>query len=310
MTSSKITHDTLFRAMIAVPAILRALLLAFLPREALDLLGPDFELEALEGALVGRKGGKLQCDALLLARSKADPSVVMLILMEHKSRFDPDTALQLLKYTAAIWERERRAGRIPAGAVPRLFPFVFHCGGRPWPGAADALCQIPGAGRGEHFFPGYFYWLADLARLNLESFPSEPRLRSPLLAMRARHADEISDEMIDEIVSGNERKSDLEMIVIDYMIAVVKVPIEDIAMSLRKHGREYLEPVVGSALHTAMIEAKAEMLLLLLSQKFGELPEEAVARVKETSYDDLDTLAKNFVFAGSLGEVLENGSAR
>ena len=90
----------------------------------------------------------------------------------------------------------------------------------------------------------------------------------------------------------------------------MKASREAIAMSLEKNGREYLEPVVGSALYTAKTEGKAEMLLRLLRRKFGELPEEAIARVRAASREDLDSWADSILFADSLDKVLANGSAR
>ena len=300
-----------------------------LPKGVLDDLEPGCAFEAVDGSFVYGDGRQIHCDALLRAPLKGDPTSFVYVLLEHKSKYDRLLALQMVKAAVAVWERDRGAGTAKGPFPPRIVSILFHVGKSRWYGSrrcGELLGRLPLPGFGKAYFQGFDSWLLDLAQLPSGLLPPEPKLRAPLLAMRARHAAAVSDSLLDEILSGSDRGSDLEKIVIGYMIRVAKIGEKEIGMSLDRIGRGYLKPVVGSALHTAeakgvrkgkaegivegKVEGKAEVLLRLFRMKFGQLPEDAVARVRAASGEELDSWTESILYADSLGKVLASGSVR
>ena len=148
-----------------------------------------------------------------------------------------------------------------------------------------------------------------------------------LHALGTRDAGSPSGDGISEIVDDTDRGSNLENFLIRQMVLSLKVGEKEIEMSLQRTDRLHMRPVVGSVAHAAMSEGeergerrgikrgkemgrmagKAEMLLRVLRLRFGDLPEQAVARVRKASGDDLDFWAEQVFSANSLDNVLLNG---
>ena len=91
-------HNALFRALVSSPARAGALLMDYLPEPVAGLLDPDTPPEAMEGSFVDADAARTQCDALFRVRLRIGHDARVYVLLEHKSRVDAGTPLQILKY--------------------------------------------------------------------------------------------------------------------------------------------------------------------------------------------------------------------
>ena len=125
-------HDALFRALVDEPARADLLIREYLPPDIAALLA-DEPVRAVEGSFIDP--GTLaasRSDRLFEARLEDGRGVLLYVVLEHKSRADPDTALQMMGYMHRIWQQYAggAAGRLRA--LPPIIPLVFYHGRSPW----------------------------------------------------------------------------------------------------------------------------------------------------------------------------------
>jgi predicted transposase YdaD len=128
MKSMHQPHDRFFRAAFSRPDLARELLRDALPQRLLQRL----DLEALEvsgESFVDPELTSHHSDLLVRTRLRGS-SLLVYVLVEHKSHPDRWTVLQLLPYMVRIWERER--SRSPASTLPHVIPLVVYHGRRRW----------------------------------------------------------------------------------------------------------------------------------------------------------------------------------
>ena len=98
-------HDTLFRLAFGRPSNARDLLRKALPRSIARRI--DWRsLRVLDASFIDRRLRKTQADLLFSALLRGR-RVLLYVLIEHKSRDDRWTVLQLFTYMGAIWRRYR-----------------------------------------------------------------------------------------------------------------------------------------------------------------------------------------------------------
>ena len=108
-------HDALFRALVDEPARADRLIREHLPPDIAALLA-DEPVRAVEGTFIDP--GTLaasRSDRLFEARLEDGRGALLYVLLEHKSRADPDTALQMMGYMHRIWQQY--AGGAAAGCA-------------------------------------------------------------------------------------------------------------------------------------------------------------------------------------------------
>ncbi len=98
-------HDNFFRAVFAQEDNARDLLLSVLPQGTLRLLDLR-SIKVEDTTLIDNKLSERHSDLLIRTSLRSVP-VLIYILVEHKSYPDRWTLFQLLKYMVRIWERER-----------------------------------------------------------------------------------------------------------------------------------------------------------------------------------------------------------
>ena len=122
-------HDKFFRAVFTQKDNARDLLLSALPEGILGML--DLEsIELVEASFVDRKLASHQSDILIRTSLRASPLLIY-ILVEHKSYPDRWTLFQLLKYMVRIWEKEL-AQHSKEKNLPPIIPIIFYHGTRDW----------------------------------------------------------------------------------------------------------------------------------------------------------------------------------
>ena len=139
-------HDALFRAVFGDPDNAAELLRSILPAAITAAI--DWRtLRRVEGSFVDEALRGKRADVLFRAVI-GDRVTLIYMLNEHKSEEDPWTALQMLRYSVAIWEQFRRE-HPDERTLPPILPIVLHHGSQPWRGPRDlrslmSLTSLPG----------------------------------------------------------------------------------------------------------------------------------------------------------------------
>jgi len=116
--STQITnvHDAFFKSAIADPHLAGALLREHLPPEVADQLSAD-PPEPVPASFVDESLRQHHADLLFRLHLNGGDDALAYVLLEHKSAFDPEAPLQLLRYVVQIlvnWrERNSRHRRLP-----------------------------------------------------------------------------------------------------------------------------------------------------------------------------------------------------
>ena len=125
-------HDELFRRVFSTPEQARAFVRVALPEHIRKRLNLDV-FEIRPGSYVDRGLRPSQSDLLIETSTRGRQSLLIYILVEHKSAPDRKTLYQLLRYMVAIWDgwtsrEENRGWRY----LPPIIPVVFSNSPREW----------------------------------------------------------------------------------------------------------------------------------------------------------------------------------
>jgi len=137
------THDALFRFVFEQPEQMAELLQSQLP-PALTAAIDWPTLRRVDGNFVDQALQDRLTDLLFEVQVGGAP-LLLHALVDHKSRADWATALQLARYTLRIHDRWL-ADHPDARRLPPVLPFVVHHGDRPWQAArsVDELVDLRG----------------------------------------------------------------------------------------------------------------------------------------------------------------------
>ncbi|MFN6195406.1 MAG: Rpn family recombination-promoting nuclease/putative transposase [Planctomycetota bacterium] len=135
------THDALFRFVFEQPEQMAELLQSQLP-PALVAAIDCATLRRLDGTFVDKALQGRVTDLLFEAQLHGAP-LLLHVVVDHKSRADWATALQMARYTLRIHDRWL-ADHPDARRLPPVLPFVVHHGDRPWQAArsVDELVDL------------------------------------------------------------------------------------------------------------------------------------------------------------------------
>jgi hypothetical protein len=314
-------HDRLFRHTFSVPEHAAAALRRALPDSVSRLI--DWSTLRLEpGSFVDAALAGRESDLLFSART-AEGEALLYLLFEHQSEPHRWMPLRLAGYILRIWEglRAREPGR---QTLPPVIPVVLHHGEGGWSVARSLADLVEGDPALVERTLGLRIEVDDLARepparLAARALPPLVKLVLGML----RDARQMSLEallarwawaMLEVARQGG--PGALE-VVVRYLSEVRR--IDDPAV-----WRDVIRRQVGAALEEVVVglfenleakgraegeakgkaEGRAEVVLKLLTLKFGPLAPETVARVRDASVEELDRIAERILFATALADVL------
>jgi len=332
-------HDALFRFTFGQPQHAAALLRHVLPAALVRAI--DWSSLVLQaGTQIDKRLRRQQSDLLFAVRSRDGPALIY-VLIEHKSRRDPWTALQLLSYVVGIWQAQRR--RRDGARLPRILPVLLHHGRRPWTAATDvaelldrrgvssaasALLQ-PWQPRFQHLVVSTAAWGPDQLRSMALTLLGKVTLAALQFLPGASHRQVVEAivrwaDLVRQLLrapSGREALEALSTYVLtttavepDRLLEVVERAVESgasvtmktmktAAARLRAEGRAEGK-AEGKAQGKA--EGKAELLLRLLTTRFGAVDEQTRAVVCAATSEQLDQWAVLCLEAPTLAEVFSS----
>ena len=319
MTLPTAPHDSLFRALVSNPRRAAALLREHLPGDMAALIDFQHPPEPQEGSFVDGTGAKTQCDALFRVRLKGGQDARVYVLLEHKSKVDPATPLQVAKYMLNIWARELEETR-GAGKLPMILPVVFYHGSGAWtaPLSLAEMIEVPEGV--DDPLRGFTYGLRDLGRIDPLHLSRQPEVLAGLMALRFAYAETIPPDLLDLVTGGPVDGSEFEGHLLQYIIQIFNMEQSALVASLQRTRPQHWETLMGTVAQEWMeqgktagiaegkAEGKAEAFLRLARLKFGTIPDARVAQVCAAQQDQLDAWLDALILAEDLDAVFARRS--
>ena len=233
-------------------------------------------------------------------------SVYIYILIEHKSRSEEFTMVQLLRYMLQIWCMELEKAKYKAGfRLPPILPLILHHGEKEFRAPtefSELVRPVPGM---EAYVPRFNALLVDLAAKENEELPeSDEVLYSTLSALQSVHSPEVvqrAQRIFRRLApkrNSPEEKKFIEM-VSNYLLAAADYmdpeKFEEVSKALEETGEEIMttcaERWKAEGMEKGKLEGKLETLLGFLNRRCGPVPEAVERSLRENSEPDrLDEL--------------------
>ena len=313
-------HDSIVKALFANTEDAASALASALPREIAELIDWG-SLAHAKLNLVDQKLRELYSDVGFTARLGGH-DIVIYVLLEHQSTHDARMPFRMLRYVVQIWEAVLR-DRPDAKRFPAVLPLVLHHGRLEWssPTSLAELIDLPKELQelfGDHL-PKFRFFLDDLSAADDVAL----RQRSLTTLMLAglvllKHAPKSTDVLselaswIDVFIQISRAPNGLDALrlLLEYISLTSDAEPSNIAEFAKQIGRvaedAYMtaaEKLVQQGEERGRKIGQAELLLRLLSLRFGNLPEGVSERVQQASDTDLTRWAERVITAASLDEV-------
>ena len=237
------------------------------------------------------------------------------VLLEHKSKVDPATPLQVAKYMLNIWTRELEKTR-GAGKLPMILPVVFYHGHGAWT-APLSLAEMIAASEGvDDPLRGFTYGLRDLGRIDPLHLSRQPEVLAGLVALRLAYEKTIPPDLLDLVTGGPVDGSEFEGHLLHYIIQIIDMELPALEASLQRTRPQRWETLMGTVAQEWMeqgktagiAEGKAETFLRQARLKFGTIPDARVAQVRAAQQDQLDAWLDALILAEDLDAVFARRS--
>ena len=308
-------HDLLFRALLDDPVRAGILIRDYLPADIAARLGDEPPVP-LDGSFVDRTLTPSWVDRLFSVRLRDGGTLLIYVLLEHKSAPDPEVGVQLLGYLAEIWRRLDRQRLEQGGAVgsdrPPIVPLVIYHGAREWTvplSFGETVAAYPAL---RPYLPDFRYALLDLGRLPDERLSDQRVARGGLRVLKYSHRPDGQGAAVlaavDDLLGSGILVS--AFIYINWAYdAVDRRAIEGALARAPDEQREAVMSVMAQERKQGRIEGKAETLLRLLERRFHGVPEPYRARLLAADADQLDTWIDAVLEADSVDAVFGRPTA-
>ncbi len=326
-------HDAFFRQVFSRPEAARDLAAHYLPPEVAALIDLP-SLAATKDSFVDASLRASYSDLLFTARLRGGRPALVYLLFEHKSRPDPDTAFQVLRYLVRIWEQHRR--HTPSGPLPPVIPLVVYHGRARWqaPTRFRALVEHPPELAPQ--VPDFECLLCDLTEYSDDEIRGEVVARAALLAMKHIFRDDLAERLpsiLGLLRDLAARRTGLEYLhtLLQYLVcAADTLTPETLAQALeaalpaaggtdmptiaeqwieqgRQQGRQQgLQQGLQRGIERGQVEGEAAVLVHQLLRKFGGLPAPHRDRIGHADSATLLRWAERVLTADTVDEVFED----
>jgi predicted transposase YdaD len=307
-------HDALFKATFAKVHHARGLLRALVPAPLVQRIAwPSLRLES--GIAVGDEDLDEQRMDLVYSVRVGRRRALIYVLAEHQSKVDPWMAFRMLCYLVAIW-KAYRAEHPRARKLPAILPLVVHHSPTGWtaPVAFEELLDADAellTALGPHV-PRFRFLLDDLSAQTDADLRGRAQMtaggRVAILSLK-HGRDQVAIRVRVLAPDGRAPAArDVLASVLRYILETSRAePATLRELLARQVGREAAEEIMTTAemlRREGKIEGKIEALLLLLRQRFADVPAGAVSRINKASAADLDAWFNRVLSASSIEDVL------
>ena len=211
MAAAREFHDAAFKRWFDHARMMEDLLRGFAPTDVVKAL--DFDtLEQLPPDYVDDGFARGSSDAAWRVRFRgaAGDWLYLLVLLEFQSTVDRHMAARILAYTARMYLKLIRGGRLPAdGRLPPVLPVVIYNGERRWSAAAEVGETIASVGEAlAPFQPRQRHLVIDEHALRVEDLP-EDNVVSAQIALEQGSVSTMASVLrrVSALLSGEEHAS-------------------------------------------------------------------------------------------------------
>lgn len=311
-------HDRLFKHTFGHPENAASVLRTVLPQALLERLDLS-TLELAPGSFVDAALSERHADLLYRVQLGGHPARVYL-LFDHQSGVDRQMPLRLLRYMTRIWTAEADAG---LDKLPPIIPCLLYHGDGPWSGPRSLRDQLD---IGPHLpveatdglVPNFRFVLVDLsghtdAELQTGALTAMAAM-ALLLFKHARHAHDLLDrivrwsQVLRQVAAAPNGLRAIEAFA-RYILQVSEgVTAPDLGrVLLAELGRDAEEAVMTAAdqlIQQGRAVGRADVVLKLITLRFGPPDRETEARVRAASLDTLDRWTEAILTAPDLETLL------
>jgi predicted transposase YdaD len=303
-------HDAYFKRLLDQPGTALALLRERLPAVVARRL-VDEEPEALSTSFISDELEERRPDRLYLTRTREGQPVLVYTLVEHKSSPDHRTGLQLLGYDVQILQWwDKREGRDENGRLrklPALFSIVVYNGEEKW----NVPLTLTGATEGgddeeiRPWLPDLRYTLVDLGQMD-SGFLSRHRVLRfgfKVLKYGARDGDvrEILKMLIREALA--EELDDEIVVLVRFVMMEPNGLKKGVLRKMLTEAMPQKAERLMSIAEECALEGRAEMLLRMMTRRFGPVPDTYMQRVTHGSVEELHAWADALFDGKTLDEM-------
>lgn len=323
-------HDAFFKEMLSRPEHAASLLQQILPARIAARIHFD-SLAPCAGSYVDEALKERHSDLLFSVEIDGRAALIY-ILLEHQSTVDPMMSFRLLRYEVRIWERWLRDNP-GARKLPVILPVVLHHSVTGWTGTTtfEDLLDVDAATLADvaPYVPNFQFVLEDLSHETDEHLHARAITALARLSLWClRHARE-PWELVDRLGAWADLVTEVRrapngmaalVLIMRYIFATNEPDQPDALVQrlLAAVGKEGKEEIMTAAdqlmergreqgLKQGLVQGRRDMLLDLLldllRQRFGVLPDAAVARVTAAGMTELQAWSKRVLTAPGLDDV-------
>jgi predicted transposase/invertase (TIGR01784 family) len=319
-------HDAFFKEMLSRPEHAASLLQQILPASIAARIHFD-SLAPCAGSYVDEALKERHSDLLFSVPLEGRPALVYL-LFEHQSTVDALMSFRLLRYEVRIWERWLRDNP-GARKLPVILPVVLHHSVDGWTGtvAFEDLLDVDQATLADvaPYVPHFQFLLEDISHETDEALRARAITALARLSLWClRHARE-PWELVDRLgawldlvreVRGAPHGVAALVRIMRYIFATNEPdqPEALVRRLLAAVGEEGKEEIMTAAdqliergreqgLKQGLEQGRREVLLDLLRERFGALPDAAAVRVTAAGMTELQAWSKRVLRASTLDDV-------
>ncbi len=177
----------------------------------------DTPLKRVPGSFVDGGLRLHHADALFRAELTDGRPAYVYLLAEHKSWHDPWVPLQMAGYVIRIWKWHFRRKGVRRGVLPPVIPVLVHKGPHLWKDPLSVLDLVEADGPLGDLSRSMSCVLCDLPTTETAALPVGPETRAVLDALKHVWEEEVSDGVLDRILSDIPERSVIELQVVGYL---------------------------------------------------------------------------------------------
>ena len=315
-------HDVLVRKLLSDPDDAAAAIRAVVPEDIERSL--DWEaMKRVDASFVSADLSTRYSDLLFRTNLTREPrAAYVYLLIEHQSSPDALMAFRILEYQVSIIRKHLRdcakQGQ-KVKRIPAVLPLVIHAGpkGLRWNApleVGDLFDLDPETHTAmRDYLPRMRYLLDDTNQIDTSALLARrgtPRSRLGMILVKTagqgrKSLPDILFSLVDdirEILDGPNGKEDFETLV-TYIDGVGDLTTDELAALA-----DQLGPVAKEILMTTAeryrTEGRAELLLKLLTRKFGPISPAIERKIRAADTDQVDTWAEQILTASTIDEAL------
>jgi hypothetical protein len=291
--------DSLYHRLFAHPLMVEELVREFVPLELVSDL--DFSgLQRINPKFhSGRRSARRrESDVIWRLPTNPESGVYLYLMIEFQSECDRWMAVRSLVYQGLLWQQVIDEQKMGTGAqLPPLLLLLLYNGERPWrsPTSARDLIALSADSALWPWQPQVRYYLLDIGALPKEELQQRPSLVPLLFRLEQRHSPEALQELLAEVRdwfrrhAGYERLRGLfaELVREAFVGHGVKMSGSGDLWEMKSMLATQLEAWREQWLAEGRAKGKAEALVCLLMERFGELD---VARQRQIFSAELTAL--------------------